>query len=211
MEDKDKKGFQKISNLKVGKMKEITAEEFDIVESMLVNGTPLSDIAKYMGVTQESMLKAIKMKSQYFGRYLTAINGLVANSTSNLKKLANGFYYTERTYKSSINEHLVRKSKDRIIELLKQDKIKEALEVIFQSSIGENDIVVTEKYSAPDRVANTRLLEVFAPNLWDVESKRKQIPSKKIIVTVNGHKVTKPREVQSVDYVELAEDKNDKN
>lgn len=201
--------MKKIYNKNKIKVNQLTSEEFDIIESMLVNGTPLVDIAKYLGATQESLLKAIKSDSKYLGRYLSAINGIIAHSTSNLKKLANGFYYTERSYKSNIDFELVKSHKELIIELLQKDKIKEALEILFQDSVGENDILVSEKYASPDRVANTRLLEVFAPQLWDVESKRKQIPSKRIIVTVNGRRVVKPHNAQSVDYVEVPDQLED--
>jgi len=189
------------------KNKSLTKSEIEYIESAVLEGLDLVDIAHKLSLSKtalESIIKSEKVSKevQVVTRYVTA------KATNNLRIIADGFKQLVKSFKSNIDISKIKEHKNELANYLKSDEYEKFIFTLLNCDSLENQVAVEEKYYPPDRNANIKLLEVFNPELWDMEAKHKRIPATKIHLTIGSDEIGRRMDLDTVEYTEIVDDRN---
>lgn len=168
--------------------------EVKMIEMLVISGYTPSEIAdKVFGCVEKTFLWNLARECNKKARevYDRAMAKVVSDATASLKKIADGYGYTEKEFKQFLQpmaEEYFEENRTKISELAVNGKSNEFMSFILNGMLGEIDGVVkiTEKYEKPDFRAAQKILEAHRPDMWDLEGKRKAIPTSHIIVKIEG-------------------------
>lgn len=171
-----------------------TEAEVSMAEALILNGYTEEQISEVFGVSKKSWENNLRYNPEVKKRLRTAVDKVLGDTVSNLKKLSDGFVITEKEFvaKFDLDYKKLELHKERLIRLLEMGDWKSFLNVLLVFIVpGEVDgatVKVRQKEMPPDLRANTLILQAHKGETWDVEAKKKRIPQTKIIVSLNGNK-----------------------
>lgn len=170
-----------------------TNRDAAFIESSVINGKSLSEIADYFDVVEATLKKnlSITANAELKERYRNAVAKLVSDTTQAVKKIAEGYNYVEKEYKSALlplSEQFFNDNTDKFITLLQNKDYNGFLSLVFEGMIDKeaNEVKVYEKYAKPDIAAARDILRSHNPEIWDLDAKHKAIPTTKIVVKVEN-------------------------
>lgn len=168
--------------------------EIKMIEMLVISGLSSDEIAeKAFGCAKSTFLwnlsRACNKKAKEV--YDKAIAKVIGDATSSLKKIADGYGYIEKEYKQilkPIAKEFFEGNREEISDAALNKSVDEFMSLILNGMVGEIDgsVKITEKYEKPDFRAAQKILEAHRPELWDLDGRRKAIPSLHIIAKVEG-------------------------
>lgn len=185
-----------------------TNRDIAFVENAVINGKSLAEIADYFDVVEETFRKnlSVTANAELKERYRNAVAKLVSDTTQAAKKIAEGYNYIEKEYKSALlplSEQFFNDNLDNFKVHLENKDFNAFIALIMNGMVsGEaQDVKIYEKYAKPDIGAVRDILRSHNPEIWDLDAKHKAIPSTKIVVKVENEPQRK-REIKATYEVE---------
>jgi AraC-like DNA-binding protein len=163
----------------------------DWIQSLVMNGYTFKEIAEALGLSETGFKKSLAHKVEIQHILKQGSEKAISDVTMSLQKLAKGFVRTEREYNVDLDRVKLTHAVNPMIDALKGRDLDKFLEIFMgcsntspENAVGK--IKVREIEVAPDKNAAIKILEALKEDVWDLEGKRKKIPDKKIIVSLNG-------------------------
>ncbi len=183
-----------------------TNRDAAFIENAVINGKSLAEIAEYFDVVEETLRKnlSITANAELKEKYRTAVAKLVSDTTQSAKKIAEGYNYIEKEYKSVLKPMAKEYFDSHSAELAQLIENKDftgfyALILDGMVDFDASDVKIYEKYAKPDLGAVRDILRSHNPEIWDLDAKHKAIPTTKIVVKIENEPQRK-REVKA-DYM----------
>lgn len=183
-----------------------TNRDAAFIENAVINGKTLAEIAEYFDVAEATLQKNLSLTANkdLKERYRVAKAKLISDTTQSAKRIAEGYTYTEKEYKSALkpmSEDYFNANLDKFKQILENKDFNEFVKVILDGMIDSeaSDVKIMEKYAKPDLGAVRDILRAHNSEVWDLDAKHKAIPTTKIVVKVENEPQRK-REVKP-DYV----------
>jgi len=199
---------KKLNPVKAGTRRVLyfTDKDARAIPAHVINGMTLEQIAEIYDVSPDTFKYNLSRSGneKLKEAYRIAVAQAVADSTTNMRRLAEGFEYTESEWKASLDasnyENLLKDHKDTLLALIESGNVESFASFIVEKLFTNiTDLKVYKKYAKPDLGANRDILKSLSNETWDLEGKHKKIAQTKIIVKVEGEPQRK-REVKA-DYV----------
>jgi hypothetical protein len=185
-----------------------TERDARIIETMVLNGKDIDDIARVFDVATATLQKNLNFETNHplRERYRNAVANVTADATLSLKKIADGYTFTEKETKYALKplaEPYFLENKGELAKKLENNDYDGFVRLILDGMIDldSGEVKVNDKYEKPDFRAVSKILEAHEGNIWDLDAKHKAIPIKKIIVNV-GNEPQRKREIPAVFTVE---------
>lgn len=194
-----------------GQFKDHVFSEYEIglIEDRLVCGMTLEEIAKiFYGIMPSTWHSNLNRLPNHAARarFKAAIENATTEAFKSVDELAKGAESITKEYSIPVTEietDALRDAWKRIEVLAEDGKWKEILLIMSAFVIPDDKFLVkvSVKKAVPEFRAAELILKSLKPELFDAETKRKMIPSKHIIVTLQGDNLKQLKKAVKADYV----------
>lgn len=163
-----------------------------MMDSIILDDHTDEEISHIIGIAP-SNFKVVRKDFMFRKLERSAKGRVMAETIHSARRLAEGFTVKMRTFVDRFNFDLVGSYREEMIEALEKENYVEFHDILKKIFNTDLPILcnITEKYYPPQKDAIFRILEAYDDSTWDKELKKKKIPQKSIVVTMDGEHLRK--------------------